>query len=204
MNWLAHVVLSKKSIDYQLGNLLADPLKGKTWDDCSPLLREGIKMHKTIDAFTDSHIRVKHSKALLGNKGHLRGVVIDVVYDYLLVKNWEKYMELGFREFIEDFYAASRVRVQSYPEPARRLIERIIESDLLARYAEFEQLPQAFVQIDRRLSPQILTKESTSSYLPALTENINQIELQFQQFFPLLVNHFKSTSGLIPQDLWVK
>lgn len=29
MNWLAHVLLSENHIEYQLGNLLTDPLKGK-------------------------------------------------------------------------------------------------------------------------------------------------------------------------------
>ncbi|WP_456243502.1 ACP phosphodiesterase [Teredinibacter purpureus] len=31
MNYLAHVVLSIKAINDQLGNLLAEPVKGKTW-----------------------------------------------------------------------------------------------------------------------------------------------------------------------------
>ncbi len=31
MNYLAHTLLSKSNIEFQLGNLLADPLKGKRW-----------------------------------------------------------------------------------------------------------------------------------------------------------------------------
>jgi acyl carrier protein phosphodiesterase len=29
MNWLAHVFLSEENVDFQIGNFLADPMKGK-------------------------------------------------------------------------------------------------------------------------------------------------------------------------------
>ncbi|MCW8876060.1 MAG: hypothetical protein OQJ89_05205 [Kangiellaceae bacterium] len=29
MNWLTHILLSKKDMEYQAGDFLADPLKGK-------------------------------------------------------------------------------------------------------------------------------------------------------------------------------
>ena len=36
MNWLAHVFLSENNIEHQLGNLLADPLKGRAWEEATP------------------------------------------------------------------------------------------------------------------------------------------------------------------------
>lgn len=55
MNWLAHTLLSSKSIEYQLGNLLADPMKGRWWPGVSDEMVAGFQMHTAIDSFTDSN-----------------------------------------------------------------------------------------------------------------------------------------------------
>ncbi len=84
MNWLAHVFLSELKIDFQIGNYLADPLKGKLWDSTSDDMRRAIKTHITIDSFTDTHKTVSKSKSRLREKGLLKPVIIDLTYDYLL------------------------------------------------------------------------------------------------------------------------
>ncbi|MEO0796184.1 MAG: hypothetical protein AAFX93_13525 [Verrucomicrobiota bacterium] len=87
MNWLAHIFLSPPNIENQLGNLLADLLKGRTWDDMSEGMRAGIQLHQAIDSFTDSHPCWKNSVRSLGDVGHLRGVVVDLAYDHMLSRN---------------------------------------------------------------------------------------------------------------------
>ena len=100
MNWLAHIFLSEKEIDFQLGNLLADPLKGKSWPEANKATQAGIRLHKKIDAYTDSHACVSRSKSRLGKKGYLKPVVIDIVYDHLLHKHWDNYAEESLHDFI--------------------------------------------------------------------------------------------------------
>ena len=131
MNWLAHVFLSEKNIDYQLGNLLADPLKAMTWPDASQAVVDGIKMHTRIDSFTDSHASVSRSKARLGQKGYLKPVAI-----------------------------------QSYPEEARRFVQRVIQSKVLTSYHSNVGIAQALGRIDNRLSERVLKKETASQYMP--------------------------------------
>ena len=77
MNWLAHVFLSDKSIDNQLGNLLADPLKGRAFNSATVEFKRGLELHLIIDSFTDSHPIVKDAKRSLTKRGHLKGVVLD-------------------------------------------------------------------------------------------------------------------------------
>ena len=87
MNWLAHIFLSEQNIDFQIGNYLADPLKGRVWEQASPNLKNGMHVHKIIDSYTDAHREFKRSKLRLGEKGLLKPIIIDLTYDYLLTKN---------------------------------------------------------------------------------------------------------------------
>src|SRR5689334_20268067 len=59
MNWLAHVFLSKPDVQFQLGNLLADVVRGPQRDAMSADFVHGAAWHKAIDAFTDAHLIVK-------------------------------------------------------------------------------------------------------------------------------------------------
>ena len=101
MNWLSHVLLSEQKIDFQLGNYLADPLKGKAWEGASEELKQGIEVHKRIDAYTDNHEIFSQSKNRIREKGLLRGVVVDLTYDYLLTKHWDRFSHTPKEVFLK-------------------------------------------------------------------------------------------------------
>ena len=204
MNWLAHIFLSENHIDYQLGNLLADPLKGKSWDGANINIHNGFKMHASIDSFTDSNEFVLKSKSRLREKGYLKGVVIDVAYDYLLLENWHHYSKVSLDFFINEFYIKTKETIKSYPSHANDLITRIIASKSLTSYATFEGIEATFKRIDNRLSDRILAKETTIGYISDLKENIEEIEQDFLQFFPQLVKYFKSSANPLPNHHWLK
>lgn len=203
MNWLAHIFISKNSIDYQLGNLLADPLKGKTWEGASVEIEEGFRMHVSIDRFTDANEFVLKSKSRL-ESGHLKGVVVDVVYDYLLTRNWNQFSNMGLESFVSEFHDNAQTAIKSYPYDARKFVERLVQSGNLLGYGSLEGLEFAFRRIDTRLSARILSKESATEYLPALKREMAGIEEDFFQFFPQLVEHFKSEIDTSLQGHWLK
>ncbi|MGD1906465.1 MAG: ACP phosphodiesterase [Leptolyngbyaceae cyanobacterium] len=204
MNWLAHVFLSENSIDYQLGNLLADPLKGKPWAGASASTQAGFAMHKIIDAYTDSHATVSQSKARLGKKGYLKGVVIDIVYDHLLLKHWQRYSALELDRFISDFHGNASAAIADYPAAPRAFVNGIICSHSLTRYGTFEGLASVFQRFDQRLSPRILAKDTTTRYLPVLHQEMDALGADFNDYFPQLVAHFKGhTAGALGHP-WLK
>ena len=63
MNWLAHTFLSEPNVQFQLGNLLADLVRGPQREQMGADFRRGADCHKIIDAFTDSHPLVRRSRA---------------------------------------------------------------------------------------------------------------------------------------------
>lgn len=72
MNWLAHVFLSELDVDFQMGNFLADPLKGKVWENATLQIKKGMDTHKIIDSYTDSHEITSLSKRRLRERGFIK------------------------------------------------------------------------------------------------------------------------------------
>lgn len=191
MNWLAHLYLSEQNIDYQLGNLLADPLKGKAWEGANSSFLHGILMHKSIDAYTDKHAVVLQSKSRLGKRGYLKGVVIDIVYDYFLSKHWNDFATLPKDDFLQHFYDEAARIAATYPKQTRVFVNNLIKSDKLNKYTHFSELEHTFVRIDARLSKTLKRKESTLAYLPIVIQECKKLETDFLHFFPTLRNHVK-------------
>ncbi len=88
MNFLAHFLLSANEDDLRLGNLLGDIVKGRVERFDHPgvneRMRTGIRLHRTIDSFSDSHAVVRRSKQRIAARyGRLSGVIVDVYYDHV-------------------------------------------------------------------------------------------------------------------------
>lgn len=204
MNWLAHIFLSENHIEYQHGNLLADLLKGRSWNGASSQFNAGLSMHLSIDSFTDKHPLVIKSTSRLGQNGYLKGVIIDVIYDHLLVKNWHRYSHIPFDEFIDTFNRESKQASRNYPDIARAFLSKLVASEHLRDYNSLKGVERAFWRIDRRLSPRVLARETALGYLPRVNDEIMEIEQDFLVFMPDLIHHFKSTSSLSLESHWLK
>jgi acyl carrier protein phosphodiesterase len=191
MNWLAHVFLSEQKVDFQLGNYLADPLKGKAWECASEDIKRGIAVHQLIDSYTDGHEIVTLSKSRLRERGLLRGVIVDMTYDYLLTKHWEKFSQIPKEIFLADFYTKANKRASTLPEHPKKLIDNLVLQDRLNRYNSLEQLHEAFIRIDTRLSPRLLARETANSYIDDVVCAEKALEKDFLDFFPELQVHVK-------------
>jgi len=189
MNWLAHVFLSEDNIEHQLGNLLADPLKGRAWEEATPMFKKGLETHKRIDSFTDKHPLFRQSKSRLKERKYLKSVVIDIVYDHLLTIHWQKFSSKDFALFTSDFRTQAPHQIDGYPPKAQTIINRVVDIKLLSSYSDLEGLGEGFKRIDRRLSDRVLKKESAFGYLPLVAENMKGIEEDFLEFFPELMEH---------------
>jgi acyl carrier protein phosphodiesterase len=192
LNWLAHILLSRDDIEYQLGNILADPLKGKAWADASPSLINGMLMHKSIDKFTDSHELFSLSKSRLGSKGYLKGVVIDLLYDHFLANDWSQFAVNSLDDFIDTFNDQAITVSKHYPHQPRQFIQRLVHSDRLRAYADFDGFVSAFNRVQERLSPRLREKEADRNYIQLVEDEYESLKSDFFLFFPQLVSYFKS------------
>ena len=188
MNWLAHLFLSEGNTDFQVGNILADPLKAKPWENSSENIKKGMKTHLLIDSFSDKDEHFKISKNRLKEKGLLRGIVIDFTYDYLLTKNWDKFSTIELDKFKNEFYKSSLN--QKYPDFPLQILNNIKNRKLLD-FDCFNNLEKALKRVDMRVSSRISKRDSAISYLPLIEKNIDGLEKDFLIFFPKLCNEVK-------------
>lgn len=186
MNWLAHVFLSEDHIEYQLGNLLTDPLKGKAWEGASEQIHRGIEMHMHIDTFTDTHPIVSQSKAILTQRGHLKGVVLDILYDHFLSLHWDKFSSVPREIFLENFRSKALMAIGDYPPEAQHVITRVVGNRQLSSYEHMDGVVAAFGRIDSRLSDRALSKDNATRYIPLIAKVRDELEENFLQFFPEL------------------
>lgn len=108
MNYLAHALLSGPDDELRLGNFLGDFVKGRVENYQGPhvteRLREGIRLHRAIDSFTDQHPVVRRSKTRLSSRYGLRsGVIVDVTYDHFLAKKWKNFEAEDLNEYSASF-----------------------------------------------------------------------------------------------------
>ncbi|MCF6207564.1 MAG: ACP phosphodiesterase [Sulfurovum sp.] len=202
MNWLAHVFLSPKRIEYQLGNILADPLKGKCWEEASEDLCKGMRLHQVIDSFTDAHPEVHYSKKLLTHKGALKGVALDILYDHFLSVHWKHFSTKKRERFLNQFRIRALKASGGYPSEAKSLIQRVVENRQLDSYAQMQGVKEAFMRIDNRLSEGLKRKDGMMGYLSLIEMHKAELEASFLRFFPELMQRVREEVPDALLDHW--
>ena len=190
MNWLAHVFLSEPNVEFQLGNLLADVVRGPQRDAMSAAFVRGALCHKAIDAFTDAHPIVKRSRARMSSE-HRRfsGVLIDVFYDYFLARDWKRYSASALETYTAAFYAGAEPHLTQLPPDARTMLERIIRYDLLGSYARVDGVEAALRRISSYLNSRWHKQFNLDRGVLDLRAHEAEFAADFHEFFPLLQAH---------------
>jgi len=190
MNWLPHVFLSESSVEFQLGNLLADVVRGPRREAMSADFVRGAVCHKAIDSFTDAHSIVKRSRARISSE-HRRfsGVLVDVFYDYYLARDWQVYSASALDAYTAAFYASAEPHLTSLPPDARTMLERIIRYDLLGSYAGVDGVERALRRISSYLTSRWGREFVLDRGVRDLLAHEAEFAADFHEFFPLLQAH---------------
>ncbi|HEY8849554.1 MAG TPA: DUF479 domain-containing protein, partial [Thermoanaerobaculia bacterium] len=102
MNYLAHLFLAGHSAESLIGNLAGDFVKGRLGDQFPPGIRDGIMLHRRVDAFTDTHPAVAaFRRVLIPDHGHYSRVISDVFFDHFLATSWSRYSEESLEAFLD-------------------------------------------------------------------------------------------------------
>lgn len=193
MNFLAHLYLSGTDPEIRLGNFIGDYVKGKRFDNFPDQVQVGIKLHRAIDSFTDKHGSTRCCNELLRVEyGKYAGVVVDVLYDHVLANEWKKYSGTELKPFTRSFYLQMVRRYTLLPDPVKKFLPFMIQSNRLYSYKTTEGLKKA---IDIMSSVTSLPDKSNGA-LKILEVNRNQIFQQFNTLFPELIDFVQNEYGI--------
>lgn len=105
MNFLGHLYFSDNDKDLMLANLFGDFVRGRNFSHYPKVIQDGIILHRKIDSFMDQHKSVMELKLKLYDElPKVAGVAVDLFFDHLLAKNWNKHHPLNYEDFLNDFY----------------------------------------------------------------------------------------------------
>jgi acyl carrier protein phosphodiesterase len=186
MNFLAHIYLSGDNEMLKIGNFMADSVRGNRYLEYSDDLRRGILLHRYIDTFTDAHPIYRKSKHRFHEKyGHYAGVIMDIVYDHFLAKNWNSYFDQNLEIYAANFYSLLNANYDILTPKTQNLLPYMIDQNWLVQYASLEGLEIILFQMDYRTKHRVNMQEAIVEVRIFYTE----LETEFTLFFEELQLH---------------
>ncbi len=180
MNFLAHIYLSGNDDLVTIGNFMADGIKGKKYLKYSEGIQKGILIHRWIDSYTDSHSITKQStKRLHAKYGHYSGVIVDILYDHFLAKNWKQYHDQPLDQYIQDFYTLLKDNHSLLTSRIQKMMIPMMKQNWLLSYASLEGIETVLYNMNIRIKNRVPMDEAIED----LKEHYDAFEKEFTSFF---------------------
>ena len=180
MNFLAHLYLSKDNKNVLLGNFIADAVKGKKHSKYAHDIQAGILLHRAIDTFTDTHPIVKRSMHRLDARyKHYDGVIIDILYDHFLAKNWSNYSEIPLDIYADSAYQFLLSKKNDLPEKIQYMLPFMVKHNWLVAYASIEGISRVLSGMNLRTGGISMMDQAVND----LKKHYDSFEKDFREFF---------------------
>lgn len=184
MNYLAHIYLSGDSDQIILGNFIGDYVKGNKYQNYPELVSYGIKMHRSIDFFTDNHPDVKEfNKILKPGYGRYSGIVSDIFFDHFLAANFQDYSAYTLRQFAKHAHKVFILNFGLLPLRVKQFLPFLIRHRRLESYASRENLFHVLEIMSRRTS----LPGNSQWAIQLLDDEYPQFESLFRSFFAEMI-----------------
>jgi len=191
VNFLAHLFLAEPTDESRIGGILADFTVGRIEDlekQYGSEIARGIQRHRDIDRFTDTHPVVRNSIACLQpEQGIFSGIIVDVVYDYFLIKHWNRFSDEPVEGFLETAYSSLQRMDWDFPETYRYVIPRMIASNWLLSYRTLEGVHDALSRMSYRLSSRFPRGTTLHHAIDRIRHCYDVLDRDFLTFFPDLI-----------------
>jgi acyl carrier protein phosphodiesterase len=190
VNFLAHLYLSGENPKLQVGNFIADFVKGRSaLQHFEYAIVKGIELHRAIDLFTDSHSIVSQSKNRLRPKyRHYSGVIVDVYYDHFLAREWFHYHHEPLIDFSQRMYAVLQQHHHILPDAVKHMLRYMVRQNWLLNYSTLEGINMALTGMSRRTPYESKMDEAVLD----LKKDYEEFKSEFTGFCPDLVRHAES------------
>ena len=168
-----------------IGNFMGDFVKGPLNDRFPLRIRQGVALHRSIDSYAsrDEHFRRSRLR-ISSDYGLYRGVLVDLFYDHLLVREWECWSAEPFESFLDRTRSAIEGQSHQLPERMQGLLP-VIFDELLPSYGEASGIGSALERMSRRVS----RTNPLAGGEAELLRHHDDLRHDFRQFMPGIRSH---------------
>lgn len=186
MNFLAHLLLSGDDEKLMVGNFIGDFVKGSSLNEYEPEIQKGIRLHRSIDEYTDKHPEVLKSKLRLRKKfRHYSPVIVDIYYDHFIARDWHKFSRISLLDYTHRFYEMIKKYYHTIPDGVINMLKYMSAANWLYQYQYIEGIDKALSGMSRRTKFESKMDEAAR----VLEAYYDDFEQEFNDFFPELQLH---------------
>jgi acyl carrier protein phosphodiesterase len=190
MNYLAHAYLSFHDQSLIVGNMIADYVKGKQWQEYDPGIQQGIQLHRAIDNFTDTHpVTMAAREYFQPSCGRYSAVFIDIVYDHFLATDPIIFTDETLPVFSKEVYTVLASHHEILPPVFRQVFRHMQQYDWLYGYRFMDGIYKSFSGIVHRAKYLDVTADAPYA---VLMEHYETLAAHYRTFFPELVAFVKT------------
>lgn len=183
MNFLAHFHLAWPDEGLIAGGLEGDYYKGPLRGDLPQAIERGVKLHRAIDAYTDNHPLVAQLRRDLPQSlRRYAGILIDLCFDHYLSQHWSSFSNMPLHDFNDQVYRTLTAHEDDLSDGSRRMVQRLVEYDILGLYLQWETVPAAAARIGERFKRSNPFGDVERQLSPAK----DILEKAFLEFYPQL------------------
>ena len=196
MNFLAHFHLAWPDAGLVAGGLEGDYYKGPLRGDLPVNIERGVKLHRAIDAYTDRHpVLEQLRRRFPANLRRYAGILVDLSFDHYLSRHWSSFSDIPQAEFNQQVYTTLSAHEQDLSTGSRRMLQRLIDYDILAVYADWDSVPASAERIGERFR----RENPFRGVGEQLSEQRDAMEQAFLAFYPDLQAFSAEQESLLNQ-----
>ncbi len=189
MNFLAHALLAGPRDADRLGGLIGDFVKGPLPAGLPQPVAAGVRLHRLIDVYADTHPAFRRSRARLAlSRRRVSGIVVDMVYDHFLARLWPRYHDAPLEDFAARMYALMSAHHALLPPGLVRILPAMTAGDWLVSYRE----PRVIVQALDRMALRLSRPEALRGAGEELERHYASFETDFVEFFADAIPHARA------------
>ena len=144
-------------------------------------IEHGVRLHRSIDAFTDAHPAQRELRRLFPNgERRLAGVVLDMYFDHFLATHWRRFHPDSLWDFSQRVYVTMHGHADALPARAQAYLAHMSTQNLLWRYTEVSVINGALRHIGARLRQDTYMADASER----ASRHLDTIERVFLDFYP--------------------
>lgn len=172
-----------------VGQFIADAVKGPLDVQFNAGIRKGIRLHRLIDEFTDTHpvvldLRAKYRSEL----GLYSSVVIDMIFDYWLAREFTKHTQENLNDFASYAMATLTHYEDQFPQRIHRFFQFMKQEKWLLAYGQDEGMSEVIFQMSKRYPRADALALVSKNFLRFADRG----KSHFEDYWPLLNSYVKN------------